>query len=392
MAEKGLTESMRIGFSGTFWGQENTGSGQYTHRLLEALEDHAGIKSVLFLPRYADPARDGEIPPFAHPVTTPLDRWHDNLAKAWYEQISYPRACRERAVDVAHVPYFAPPLFSSTTTVVTIHDLIPLILPSYRGSGAVRLYMRLVSRAARRATLILTDSQASARDIEELLNVPQERLRVIPLAVDAAYRPLPPEDRKPVLQRLGVPSRYLLYLGGFDQRKNVDGLLRAYARARDDLDDVPLVIAGRLPAEDTPFNPHPKRIMEELGISTRVHYTGWVLEADKPALYSGATAFFFPSLYEGFGLPVLEAIACGTPAIVGSGSSLEEVAGPGGIAVPPTDIKALSEALIRVVQDADLRQTLARRGLEHARRLSWRATAERTVEVYYEALSMDEHR
>ncbi len=383
---------MRIGFSGTFWEQENTGSGQYVRRLVEALGHHTEMESILFLPRYMDVTRQRGMPPFSYPVTTPLDRWHDNLAKAWYEQIGYPRACREKKVDVAHVPYFAPPLFSTTTTVVTIHDLIPLILPAYRGSGTVRLYMQLVSRAARRAALILTDSQASARDIRRLLDIPEERLRVVPLAADAAYRPLPPEDREPVLKRLGVPSDYLLYLGGFDQRKNVAGLLRAYAQAQGDLSHVPLVIAGRLPAEDTSFTPHPKRIAEELGISTRVHYTGWVLEADKPALYSGATAFCFPSRYEGFGLPVLEAIACGTPAIVGSGSSLQEVAGPGGIAVSPTETEALAGALIRVVKDADLRQSLASRGLAHARRFSWRATAEKTVEIYHEALSIDARR
>ena len=184
----------------------------------------------------------------------------------------------------------------------------------------------------------------------------------------------------------------MLYLGGFDRRKNVSGLLHAYARARGELDDVPLVIAGQLPTEDTAFTPHPRRIAEELGIGACVHYTGWVNEADKPALYSGATAFCFPSRYEGFGLPVLEAISCGTPAIVGSGSSLEEVAGPGGMAVSPTDTEALVEALIRVVGDADLRKTLERKALRHARRFSWRVTAEKTAAAYREALSMDERR
>jgi glycosyltransferase involved in cell wall biosynthesis len=334
----------------------------------------------------------GKTPSLTHSITTPLDRWHENLAKMWYEQIGYPRACRERVVDVAHVPYFAPPLFPTATTVVTIHDLIPLILPAYRGSGAVRLYIRLASHAARHAALVITDSQASGRDIKRLLDIPSERLCIIPLATDAAYRPLSLEAREPVLKRLRVPSRYLLYLGGFDRRKNVSNLLHAYARARGELDDVPLVIAGQLPTEDTAFTPHPKRIAEELGIGEYVHYTGWVNEADKPALYSGATAFCFPSRYEGFGLPVLEAISCGTPAIVGSGSSLEEVAGPGGMAVSPTDTEALVEALIRVVGDADLRKTLAQKGLGHARRFSWRITAEKTVAAYREALVMDERR
>jgi glycosyltransferase involved in cell wall biosynthesis len=379
---------MRVGFSGTFWGQENTGSGQYVRRLVKAVERYTETETVLFLPRYMNAREIGETPSLAHCVATPLDRWHENLAKTWYEQLGYPRACRERVVDVAHVPYFAPPLFPTTTTVVTIHDLIPLILPAYRGSSAVRLYMALVSHAARRAAVIITDSHASARDIQRLLDISVERLRVIPLAADAAYRPLPPEQRKSVLKHLGVPSRYLLYLGGFDRRKNVSGLLRAYARVRGELDDIPLVIAGRLPTGDTGFTPHPKRIAKELGIGAHVHYTGWVTEADKPALYAGATAFCFPSRYEGFGLPVLEAISCGTPAIVGGESSLEEVAGPGGVAVPRGDVDALADALIHLVGDPDLRRSLAQKGLAHARGFSWRATAEKTAAAYREALAM----
>ena len=373
--------------SGTFWGMGATGSGEYVRNLLSALTEVAPEEEyVLFSPRWAGASGGGDVPWTVYPLRTPFDQLGCNLAKVWCEQLAFPRACRRQAVDIAHVPYFAPPLCPSVPTVVTIHDLIPLILPGYRGSIWVRAYMRLVSVAARRATLILTDSHASARDVVRLLGIPQERLRVIHLAAGVLYRPVSPEELEPTLTRLGIPPRYLLYLGGFDRRKNVVGLLRAFARVHRGIDDVALVIAGKLPERPSAFAPDPRVVAIQMGLQGKVHCTGWVAAEDKPALYSGALALVFPSRYEGFGLPVLEAISCGTPAIVGTGSALEEVAGPGGIAVPPEDIDALASDLVRIVQDSALRHDLSVKGLEHARSFSWQKTAQRTVEAYRHAL------
>jgi glycosyltransferase involved in cell wall biosynthesis len=246
--------------------------------------------------------------------------------------------------------------------------------------------MRLVSRAAHRADLIITDSHASARDIQRLLGIPETRIRVIYLAASEIYRPLPEAEREPVLARYGIGFPYLLYLGGFDCRKNVLDIVRAYAQVSDTLDDVRLVIAGRLPHTDSAFAPDPRRVSDELGLGERVHYAGWIAEEAKPALYSGALAFCFPSRYEGFGLPVLEAIACGTPAIIGSGSSLEEVGGAAALSVPPGDIDRLSEAMQQLVEDARLHERLSKAGLAHASRFSWKKTARKTRRVYEEVV------
>jgi glycosyltransferase involved in cell wall biosynthesis len=378
---------MRIAVNGAFWGMDTTGSGQYLMALLPAMAQLGTPTTVdLVLPAALDVPPPELTPPWGvHRVSTPLDRCGANLAKVSFEQVAFPRACRRLRADVAHVPYFAPPLRSPAPVVVTVHDLIPIVLPEYRGSALYRLYTRLVSAGTRRAALVLTDSQASARDIERILGIPRERIRVIYLAAHPRYRPQTPAECRPVIERLALPSRYLLYLGGFDRRKNVPALLRAMVRARFLLEGARLVVAGRLPARDTPFTPDPRRIVRELGIADAVQFLGHVAEADKPALYAGALAFVFPSRYEGFGLPPLEAISCGTPAIVGTGSSLEEVVGPGGIAVPGYDVEALARALVMLATDDRRRAELGRAGLRHAARFSWERTARETLQAYRDA-------
>jgi glycosyltransferase involved in cell wall biosynthesis len=379
---------MRIAVNGMFWGMGATGSGKYVQQLLSALVTVApAAQFTLFTPHVAAtvPTPQGREHWIVCPLDTPFDRRHANLAKLWFEQVSFPRACQD-ACDLAHVPYFAPPRSASVPTIVTIHDLIPLLLPDYRGSRWVRLYMRLVSEAARRASYILTDSCASARDIERLLAIPSERIRVIYLAADAIYHPLSLCAQQPVLERLHIPRPYLLYLGGFDPRKNVSGLLHAFATVRRALPGMNLVVAGRLPERSDALARDPRSLIRQLGLTDAVYLAGWVEEEDSPALYAGAAAFVFPSYYEGFGLPVLEAISCGTPAIVGAGSSLEEVGGPGCVAVSPEDTAALSEAMVRLCEDADWRNGLAQAGLRHVQCFSWVETARQTWDAYQAAI------
>ena len=360
---------MRIGINAFFLKRPETGSGQYTRHLLEALARvEPANEYILFGPAIRDSR-------FAI----------RNLHKLWFEQVSFPRACR--GLDLAHVPYFASPLFPTTPTVVTIHDLIPLILPAYRGSLLVRAYTRLVAAAARRANAVIADSQASKRDIVRLLGIPSHRVQVVYLAADEKFGPVRDETLvEAVRRRYGLPDRYILYLGGFDCRKNVATLLRAFARLRKPA-DLKLVIAGRLPERDTPFFPHPRRLAERLGLEERVAFIGWVAEEDKPALYSGAVAFVFPSLYEGFGLPVLEAMACGTPVVASNRASLPEVVGQGGLLVDPTDVDGLAAAIEAVLVDEGLQAELGERALAQAARFSWERTARETLAVYRKVIS-----
>ncbi len=368
---------MRIGFNGWFLGQETTGSGQYSAQLLRALRDLDGGNEYLV----------------QKPVFFKKTGFWTNLHKLRFEQLTFPRACRRDRVDVAHVPYWASPLFPTVPTVVTVHDLIPLLLPHYRGSALVRLYTRLVAASARRADRILTDSRASQADIVRHLGIPAERVRVIYLAADAACRSVnDPAALAAARARYGLPERYILYLGGFDRRKNVQALFAAYARLRAETGGAApaLVVAGRLPEGDSPLFPAPGRLARAAGIHDAVRFTGWVPDADKPALYSGALFFAFLSLYEGFGLMPLEAMACGTPVLVSNRSSLPEVVGDGGLLVDPDDAAAVAAGMAALARDESLRVHLRDRALARAARFSWRRTAQQTLAVYRE-LDRGEH-
>ena len=381
---------MRIGINAFYLGAVTTGSGQYiTHLVSQLTRLGSENKYVLF--NFKDAGRKtqdtGNAHPAScilHPVPTPFDSISENLAKLWFEQVSFPRACRRQGVELAHVPYFASPLFPTTPTIVTVHDLIPMLLPAYRGSILVRLYTLLVAVAAKRADMVLTDSQASKWDIVRLLDIPSERVRVIYLAADDIYQPVLDKHRLAATrQKYGLPERYLLYLGGFDQRKNVPTLLKAFAQlARHS--KAFLVVAGRLPEEGSVFFPDPRSIVQELGVRERVVFTGWVPEEDKAALYSGARALVFPSLYEGFGLPPLEALACGTPVIASNQGSLPEIAGDGGLLLEQDDVDGLAGAMEKLLNDDTLWGNLREKGLAHAARFSWEKTARETLAVYRE--------
>ncbi|WP_054491865.1 glycosyltransferase family 4 protein, partial [Ardenticatena maritima] len=307
----------------------------------------------------------------------PFDTLHPHLAKVWFEQVGAPRAAQAVQADVYHVPYFAPPLQAPLPVVATVHDLIPLLLPAYRGNWLVRLYTALVAHAARRTPRLLADSEATRRDILTHLRVPAERVQTVYLATD--IQPPTPDAVAAVRTRYALPESYALYLGGFDVRKRVPLLIRALARTSGDWT---LVIAGRLPQSDTDFTPDPRRVAETLGVAHRLHFCGFVPDEEKPALIGGARLFVFPSVYEGFGLPVLEALACGVPVITTTASSLPEVAGNAGVLVPPDDETSLAQALDRLMQDDALHAQLAAEAVRQAARFSWNATARATAHVY----------
>jgi glycosyltransferase involved in cell wall biosynthesis len=374
---------MRIALNGWFQAHDaHTGSGQYLRALLD------------WLPRVAPQHEYHLIVPIGDGAPAALQPagWQvhgvragsSNLAKVVFEQRLYPRACGKLQAELAHVPYWAPPLSSPAPIVVTVHDLIPKILPEYRGGAAVQLYTALVSAATGGAAMVLTDSLASAQDIQKQLGVPADKVRAVYLAAGPQYTPKGEwQVDDPIREKYGLTEGYVLYLGGFDPRKNVRGLLSAWTWAAGSIGQgYPLVIAGRLPTPDGAGVEDYPALAKELDIADTVKFIGAVEEADKPALYRGATVFTYPSRYEGFGLPPLEAMACGVPVVTTTGGSLPEVMGRAGYLVPPEDTRTFGAAILTIVVEPSVHDDLSARGLEQARQFSWEKTARETAEAY----------
>jgi glycosyltransferase involved in cell wall biosynthesis len=297
-----------------------------------------------------------------------------------WEQLLAPALLRLGRADVFHGVLNVAPLFCPVPSVITIHDLAPISFPqTFRGIN--RTYLIWATRvSARRASRILVVSEATKREVMRFLNVAPERIVVTYDACDARFVPPDPQTLKEFRRRAGLPDRFILFVGTLEPRKNLPLLLDAYARIASRT-DAPLIIGGGKGwLYDSIFAK-----AESLDLGDRVRFVGYVDHADLPLWYAAATVFAFPSLYEGFGMPVLEAMACGTPVVTSTSSSLPEAAGDAGLTVPPTDVEALGEALLRLLDDADLRTDLRERGLRHVRRFSWRETAERTLEAYQDA-------
>ena len=367
-----------------FWAQPNVGSGQYLHQLVSTLtREPSEHRFVLVVPRYT-----GAVKPHVRGwqvirMPTPFDGRNRNLAKLWFEQIALGQVCRKLRVDLVHVPYFAAPRRTARPVVVTVHDIIPLLLPEYRGSRQVQLYMRLVSAGTRRAAAVIADSEHTRRDAMEHLDLLPERISVIHLAAAPEYGPRDAATIEEVCDRLRLRRPYVCYIGGFDARKNVAMAVRAFAEAVRGWTDRPqLAIGGYSPHSDSKLFPDINRTILELGIAADVAMLGEVSVADKAALMAGCAAFLFPSHYEGFGLPPLEAMQCGAPVIASSTTSVGEVVGEGGLLVDPNDLEGWATALRQVLTDEQLAADLRRRGIERARDFSWEKTARETMEVY----------
>jgi len=381
---------MRIVLNGWFIDQPHTGSGQYTRQLLKHLPQAAPQHEyALVVPhkgsfKIHDITADTDLPA----LISDLQRPASHFRKLLFEQSIMPRAARAYEADVLHVPYWAPPLRSSMPIVVTIHDIIPLILPQYRGGPLVRAYTQLVSAAARGATVILTDSDASRGDIVRHVRIPAERVRTIYLAADPKFTDHPdPLDTAALRRNYDLPEEYVLYLGGFDARKNVETLLQVYTWAQDVLgEDYPLVIAGGLPERHDAFFHDPRVIAQQIEVEAAIRCIGRVAEEDKVALYQQARAFLYPTLYEGFGLPALEALACGVPVIGSNASSVPEIVGAAGILVDPRDARAMAGALIAVCTEDPLHAELSERALRQAEKFSWAKCARETAAAYESAM------
>jgi glycosyltransferase involved in cell wall biosynthesis len=291
-------------------------------------------------------------------------------------------ACR-RGLDIVHDPTGVTPfLFGAggARTVVTVHDVFAWSCPGTSTFLDTIIYRHWLPRVLPTVDAVITVSQVSKGDITRYLNIPTSKIRIIYEGVSGAYHPLPAGKVTRIAVQHGLPGNYILFVGSVEKRKNLRGLLQAYAHLRTMGEPPPLVVVGARRGRGNGIT----ETLREHDLKPHVVFLGYVPDEDLPALYSGADLFVFPSHYEGFGLPPLEAMACGTPVVCSNTSSLPEVVGDAAIMVDPTNVEALAEAMHRVLTDGDLRQHMREKGLARAKQFTWERCARETLAVYQE--------
>ncbi len=310
------------------------------------------------------------------------------IMRILWEQAMLPALAIRDGVDVLHCPLNVLPVASRVPVVLTIHDLTFIRYPDRFHPTKQRYLATFTRYAARHARRIVTDSAATRTDVIEAFGIAPDVVDVVYPGVDPDFRPINPDNagQRDTLAsfrtRHNLPDQYILYLGTLEPRKNVDRLVRAFARlVRQGLPHT-LVLAG---GRGWDFEAIDRAVVEE-GVGDRVRFPGYVSRAEQPLWYSAADLFVYPSQYEGFGLPVLEALACGTPVVTSATSSLPEVVGTAGLTVNPGDERALADAIASVVTDPALALALRRAGPEQASQFTWAAAAHGCVLAYRAAV------
>jgi glycosyltransferase involved in cell wall biosynthesis len=318
--------------------------------------------------------------PELHLQLSRLPTHHPTVRILW-EQAIQPWALRRDGVDLLHGLALIGPMASSCPFVVTVHDLSFLYYPE-NFQTLKRLYLQLFTRmSVRRARRVIAISENTKRDLVQQYAISATQVDMIHYGLDPIFRSLPAAQVAEFRVKKGLPARFILFVGTLEPRKNVARLIEAYAGLPHDRPPLMLIGGKGWLYEDIYAR------VEALGLGDSVHFVGYVPAKELPLWYNAADLFVYPSLYEGFGLPPLEAMACGTPVVTSTVSSLPEVAGQAGLLVEPTDIRALTAAMEQVLTDTAMQEEMQATGLIQARTFSWEKAAQRTVASYRSALA-----
>ena len=357
------------------------GLGRYAHELTTALTKIDSVNEYSAF--YHDPSPDirvdaplNKLP--VHRMSLGAKPWRMSVLLAYFTGVTMDRWMPRG--DVFHATEHLLPPMRAQKSVFTIHDLIFRFFPEYH-LPLNRWYLSLMlPRFMRQADAIIAVSENTRRDVSKLMGILPEKITVIYEGVHPRFHPIHDADeRARIREKYHLPSRFILYLSTIEPRKNVLGLIDAFQSllARDP--SIPnLAIAGR---KGWLYQPVFERV-HNLGLESRVHFTDWIDEADAPALLSAAEIFVYPSLYEGFGLPPLEAMACGTPVICSNAASLPEVVGDAALLVNPKSVEEISAAMARVLSNTSLRSALSAKGIARAAQFTWERAAKETLAVY----------
>jgi glycosyltransferase involved in cell wall biosynthesis len=378
------TRPLRIAIDYTSAINQNAGIGRFVRNLVDAVVAHGSTDSFLLFHANPNPGRAPNYPSgsnVSHRELRISERWANII---WHRlQVPLPADWLTGPIDLFHSPDFVLPPVRAARSILTVHDLAFLLYPEC-ADARLRAYLeKTVPRSVRRADYVVADSENTRNDVICLLGVPPERVTVVPGGVDPVFRPVTDPTRLSTLRRsmgLDDTTPYILFIGVIEPRKNLMGLIEAFdiLKSRRSLPHK-LVVAGRRGwlsdstmerAERSPYR-------------SEIIFPGFIPEADLPTLYSAAETFAFPSHYEGFGLPVLEAMACGTPVVASRASSLPEVVGDAGMQVDPDDSDHLASALELLALNPEMRADFSTRGIARASTFTWEAAAEVMLDVYH---------
>ena len=363
---------MKIGITSAFFRNYRAGTWVYANSLLQAFdglhECADSISTVDFLGASVTGLRN--IPHVTYPAAS------NKLAKIVWPNLVLPRRAARDNFDVIHATtHYGTFVPCKYRNVITLTDVSPLLHPETHGRGQVMYHRYLLPLVLKRADAVVTISHSSKKDIVACCRIGEEKVHVIHLGVDGKFVPAAAGE-SPFTRSL--PERYILNIGTLEARKNLPRLLEAYAIARGKGLDLKLLIGGAPGWRLSNL----AGIVEKFKLEKDVVFLGFVEDADLPVLYSRASYFVYPSIYEGFGMPLLEAMACGTPVITSNCSSMPEVAGDAALLVDPLDVTDIADRMLELAGSPDLRDRLRSAGLARAARFSWRETARRTMDVY----------
>jgi len=364
--------------------EQGGGIGRYVRELVAALA-HIDPYSAEYRLFAAGAPRNATPPPhletFAWCPTPITPKWS---ARIWHRaHIPLPIEAFVGRVDVYHATDFVlPPTLPHTNTILTVHDLSFVRVPESASPKLKRYLDRVVPDSVRRADLVLADSQATKDDLVALYHTHPDKIQVLLSGVDSRFQPATTDPRD-LCRKYNIPPRpYIFSVGTVQPRKNYARLIQALALVRARGHDVSLVIAGGKGWLEDPIY----AAIREANMQEYVHFIGFADEQDLPALYTHAACTAFVSLYEGFGLPILESMGCGTPVVTSRVSSLPEVAGDAALMIDPYDTHAIAESISRILIDDTLRQTLIRRGRERVKQFTWERSARQLVDLYRQVL------
>ncbi|MCX7918626.1 MAG: glycosyltransferase family 4 protein [bacterium] len=299
-------------------------------------------------------------------------------------QLQVPKLLKRLGIDIFHSPFGVIPFRCPCASVITVHDLTFHFYPKLTDIKNRLLLPRLIPKSLNRATAIIVDSKAIKNELVELYKIRENQIEVIHLAPSSFSRLIPKETaRKYLAERYGIQSRFILFVGTLEPRKNIEVLLKTYHQLPTELrEKYQLVLVGKKGWQYQSIF----KLIDELNLQNQIIFMNYVSEEDLPFFYNAAAVFVYPSLYEGFGLPLVDALACGTPIITSKISSMPEVVSYAGILIDPKNESELIKALSRLLTDQELANHLSEKALSRAHHFSWQDTARKTFEVYRNAV------